>query len=420
MNYQNYNKWIEWQEKHPNKLDPAPTMTYQGKEISLLKGVFNEYGYPEDRSGKKFSDKEILTESEKAAADKYGRQEIPTATASIEQFETKKVDWLIDGYIPKNQITIIGGDGGSGKTSIWCSLVAAFSTGRASIFEEYIAGDVVKDPERKVLFFSSEDTISEVLKPRISKYKANFKNISTIPLDDKRFKEIKFDSDFLEALIRDNRPDVVLFDPLQSFLRDDVIMGSRNQMRNMLNPLIRICQEYETTAIVICHSNKGKNVYGRKRLADSGDIWDIARSVFICGNADNETFYLSHEKNNYGARQKTLLYTLDKGRVNVKGFSDKRDYDFVIGEETHGKGAPALEEAKVFILEQLHTNNNSMLVKDLEEAADVMGISKATLKRARKALKESDVISVEHNGFGEKATWIVSIKPIQSQNMSGK
>lgn len=31
--------------------------------------------------------------------------------------------------------------------------------------------------------------------------------------------------------------------------------------------------------MVICHTNKRKGAFGRDRIADSADLWDIARSV---------------------------------------------------------------------------------------------------------------------------------------------
>ena len=44
----------------------------------------------------------------------------------------KEPEWLIPGYIPKYGITTIAGEGGVGKTSIWCSLVASITTGKQS------------------------------------------------------------------------------------------------------------------------------------------------------------------------------------------------------------------------------------------------------------------------------------------------
>lgn len=48
---------------------------------------------------------------------------------SLNDIEEKEASWLVPQRMPKGQIIILAGDGGSGKTSCWCSLAAAISTG---------------------------------------------------------------------------------------------------------------------------------------------------------------------------------------------------------------------------------------------------------------------------------------------------
>lgn len=62
-------------------------------------------------------------------------------------------------------------------------------------------------------------------------------------------------------------------------------MGDRNAMRQCLEPLIGYGDKYGTTFLIIEHTNKQSGVYGRRRIADSADIWDISRSVLIVGDA---------------------------------------------------------------------------------------------------------------------------------------
>lgn len=52
---------------------------------------------------------------------------------SLNDIEEKEASWLVPQRMPKGQIIILAGDGGSGKTSCWCSLAAAISTG-AQVF----------------------------------------------------------------------------------------------------------------------------------------------------------------------------------------------------------------------------------------------------------------------------------------------
>ena len=42
--------------------------------------------------------------------------------------EEKEAEWVVPGYIPRGCITVIAGEGGVGKTSLWCSLVSSITT----------------------------------------------------------------------------------------------------------------------------------------------------------------------------------------------------------------------------------------------------------------------------------------------------
>ena len=77
---------------------------------------------------------------------------------SLNDIEEKEASWLVPQRMPKGQIIILAGDGGSGKTSCWCSLAAAISTGAQVFFDETPKEFFESEPQ-KVLFFSSEDSL---------------------------------------------------------------------------------------------------------------------------------------------------------------------------------------------------------------------------------------------------------------------
>lgn len=328
---------------------------------------------------------------------------------SVDDVEEKKVEWEVYGVIAKNTVILDAGDGGSGKTYFWCKLASDISSGRCTIFEEDIAGSVFVRDGKKVMFFSSEDAVPEVLKPRLRRHGANMQNIIFIDLKDERFPLVKFNSRFLENLIAYHRPALVIFDPLQSFIPDDVQMSSRNAMRNLLNPLVAICNKYGCTVLINVHANKGQGVWGRKRVADSGDIWDIARSVFLFGNVDDNLFYCSQEKNNYSALSKTVLFSIDDGVVTFKGFTDKKDKDFVQAVQWNNKNGMAKEEAKDFILDQL-SENGTIGVGDLDEWASIIGFSKSAIRKAKEELSKEGKIIIHNSGYGKEKKWWIELK----------
>jgi hypothetical protein len=340
----------------------------------------------------------------------------PVKLVSMDQVEEKEPEWLINDYIPRGQITVLAGDGGAGKTTIWCAIAAAVSSGSKCFLNQDnpFAGNCKPG---KVLFFSSEDTAEYTLVSRLRKNGAKLENVLSLSLADDAFSEIKFDSERLEEIIKEYRPELVLFDPLQSFIPPNIQMGQRNAMRACLNPLIGLGEQYGVTFIIVVHTNKQSGMWGRKRIADSADIWDIARSVLIAGEANDGLRYISQEKSNYGPLAQTILFKLDSGKVEFEGRTDKKDKDFVSAASAATYQAPAREDAKAFILDYLKDGEKE--TSDLDEMMKAQGVSGKTLERAKAELKKDGIIKHFSRGYGkEKKFYCKLISLIPSETLA--
>jgi len=332
----------------------------------------------------------------------------PIKLKVLSSVEEESIEWLLPRYVPSAQITVICGDGGTGKTAIWCDVVASVTTGKKCIFDEGMSSidtfgeEYLERSPQNAMFFSSEDSVPKVLIHRLKAAGADLNKVVFLDLTDKNFDRIKFDSAELEELIEEYKPAIVIFDPLQSFIPPNIQMGSRNAMRQCLSPLIGLGEKYGTTFIIIMHTNKKSGVSGRQRLADSADIWDISRSVLIAGmTAEKGIRYLSHEKTNYGTLAQTILYTIDDGGcVKYKGHSEKRDRDYMHDYMSEDRSAPATEEAIECILDYLK-DGTSKPVKDVDSIAQAAGITKSALKKAKARLKEEGKIELINEGYGE-------------------
>lgn len=317
----------------------------------------------------------------------------------LSSVEEREAAWLVPQYIPRGQITVLAGDGGSGKTTIWCGLAAAVSNG-GKVFFDPVPDDFVQREPQRVLFFSSEDSLEYTLKARLRKAGADLENIFSASLRDERFSRIKFNSDLLKDLIRETRPTLVVFDPIQAFIPPDIQMGQRNAMRNCLNPLIGLGEEYGTSFLIIVHTNKRQGTYGRNRIADSADVWDIGRSVMIAGQTQEKNIrYLSHEKCNYGPLGETALFTINDGVTELKDFTEKQDADFVRERDFSAYQAPQRQDAESFIIEFL--KNGKKPTADMDTTAKAAGISTGTLKRAKTTLRERGILGLKSEGYGQ-------------------
>ena len=314
---------------------------------------------------------------------------------------------------------MLAGDGGAGKTTIWCAIAAAVSSG-SQCFLNQDNPFVEKVEPGKVLFFSSEDSAEYTLKGRLRRAGAKLENVLYLDLADEQFPEIKFDAPLLDAYVKEYRPELVIFDPLQSFIPPEVQMGQRNAMRACLNPLIGLGERYGVTFLIIVHTNKQMGLWGRKRIADSADIWDISRSVLIAGEANDGLRYISQEKSNYGPLAQTVLFRLDSGKVEFEGYTDKKDKDFVTAATAATYQAPAREDAKAFILDYLKDGEKE--TADLDGMMKAQGISGKTLERAKAELKKEGRILYVRRGRREEQKVYCKIKdcPFTQLKVGGK
>ena len=78
-----------------------------------------------------------------------------------------------------------------------------------------------------------------------------------------------FASKDLADLIRQQRPELVIFDPIQAFFPPGVSMTSRQQCRETLDVLVSLAQAYNTAFLLVCHTNKKKTPDWRQRINGS-------------------------------------------------------------------------------------------------------------------------------------------------------
>ena len=295
----------------------------------------------------------------------------------LENVPIQNVSWLVDGLLPMGEVSLLGADGGTGK-GIWQAQLIAYVTAAGA-------------------------DMSRVMVVTSDAYFARTGSPLCIP-----------DTSFAKYVGK-AAPALVIIDPLQSFLPAGVEMASRNQMRSALLPLKALCARHGCAALISMHTNKRANVSGRARLADSSDIWDIARSVLMMGRDKNsEKLYLSHEKSSYSAPARTALLHIEQAQVEgvttaVAVFdsrTDKKDADFV--EERRVRTAQTKEDTAQAILNVLAESKlGSMPSTQLRaEVMKEMGCSEVTYNRAYSSLvKSGEIKKQQFNQQGSTRGW---------------
>jgi len=323
----------------------------------------------------------------------------------LSEYQEEEAEWIVPGWIPKGQISLIAADGGIGKTTLWCHIIAALSSGSACILDP---PGFTREP-MKITFMTTEDSVRKKLRKKLRLAGADMDNIITPDFAMDRtglLRSLNFGTEEMDRVLRYLKPVLCIFDPVQGFTPPKVNMGSRNEMRDCMAPLISIGEDIGTTALIVCHTNKRKGAYGRDRIADSADLWDISRSVMMAGfTEDQGVRYLSNEKNNYAPPQETILFTIDADeQIHKAGTSWKRDREYIQGAEV-SRTAPVREDCKAFILQTLEEAGGAMPTATLEETAKSAGYSFSAITRMKKALKAEGSIKYFHTGSNTDRVW---------------
>ena len=315
------------------------------------------------------------------------------AFVSLDSVEEREVEWLIQGYIPKSSIVILAADGGVGKTFTWCHILAKRTRGDPTVFEhdlfpEYIA------PEGNVVFFTGEDSVSKVLKKRLRQAGADMQKVKTILPSHPMFQRLSLESEAIEYACKAFSPQIIVFDPLQAFVTAKTDMASRSEMRAQFKALTALAEKYETTFLLVCHSNKRRNASGRERIADSADVWDVARSVLMAGRSGDE-IHFSHEKCSYGRLEPTILCEIQGNQLIYIGTSEKRDADYIAERASNAPsavGGIVQAEIEEFIVDYLREAGEAR-GGDLMDACKAEGFKDKTVVRARTELKKRGIIN---------------------------
>lgn len=348
-----------------------------------------------------------LTEDQAAA-------QIKPKITCVADVKKKKIQFLIEPYIAKNNITVLAGDGGVGKTFVWVDIASAITQNKLpEIMGVPFKTDTPNTENNKVLYLTSEDPTAEVLKERFEKAGANQENLYFVSLEDPCFHNITLESAELENIISEVKPALCVLDPLQSFVKGK--MADRNNMRRQLDCLTRLGSVYNVSFLIIVHTNKLATSDARTKLSDSSDIWDKCRSVLFVGKTQEGNIrYLSQEKGNYtndGNMQATHLFAIKNGRIEERGTTDKKYYEFAT-ETVFNRDTSIRDDAKDVILDAL--KDGEMSVSELNETLKAYGIKDKTAERAKAELKRTGkiIFRTESAGKGKGTQWYISLKPI--------
>ena len=305
------------------------------------------------------------------------------------------VDWLWGGWMAAGKLQILGGQPGTGKTTIATALAATVTIGSRW-------PDGTRAAVGNVVIWSGEDDPADTLVPRLRAAGADMARVHFIdgmregadryPFDPAR------DSDaLLEALAEIGDVRLLVIDPIVSAVAGDSHKNA--EVRRGLQPLVDLAQRQRCALLGITHFTKG--TAGREpveRITGSLAFGALARVVMVTAKVDAKDGeaprrFLARAKSNIGPDGGGFLYDLHQGEL--LGFPGVAASSVLWGTALEGtarelladaeqQGDDAGQDAAGFLRELLGYGPRP--VKDIYRDAEAAGFSRDAMKRAKRRI----------------------------------
>jgi len=319
----------------------------------------------------------------------------------------RPITWLWDQWLAKGKLTILGGAGGTGKTTLALGLATAITTG-----SRFPDGSLCKQIGN-VLVWSSEDDPDDVLVPRLMAMGADLSRVYFVSGltegDQKRAFDPSTDIETLGTQVEQiGGVSLLLVDPIVSAVAND--MNKANDVRRSLQPIVDFANQYQCAIIGISHLGKGtQGKDPTERILGSQAFSALARMVWLTvTNKETGDRVLVRSKSNisktdggfgYAVEQVEIVGGIATSRVVWKDPVDGNASEILNEYESidDGDEKSELKDAERYLLELLESEN--VPAKKVQSDSKNAGFTWATIRRASKSIGVKKIKSGMDGGW---------------------
>ena len=319
---------------------------------------------------------------------------------TIASVQPREAEYLAEPYLPRGMITILAGHAGQGKTTLALWLASHVSN-----------GDLMPGGKPgNVYYFTTENDESIVLRPRLEAMDARLDRVMVMRSDARQL-TLTDPRLFEMHKIFDGKPDLIVFDPVQSYVGKKLDMNRTDDVRFMMDNLNKLLHATNAAVVLICHTKKapmGFNGRPCELINGSSDFVNAARSVCFLGRdpARPDVCVVAQEKNSLGLPGASLAFTI--GEDGAVHWSDEECELTAVqiltySDEKRRHAARPSERAQA-ALRDLLAKNEKMRSTDILEACAKQGISRSAVYRAR------DELPIQKQRTGMGSFWSMPAK----------
>lgn len=338
------------------------------------------------------------------------------------QIRVRRPHWTWTSRIPRGELTLVAGREGIGKSTLVYWLVAAITTGS-------LAGEHKGRP-RSVVIAATEDSWEHTIVPRLIAAGADLQRVLQIEAavvvdeDGQQWDEplsLPRDVDALADLIESEDVAMVVLDPLLSRLSGTLDSHKDAQVRQALEPLVRVAHQARCAVVGIIHVNKAATSDVLNTVMGSRAFTATARAVLyvMTDPEDESTRLVGLAKCNIGPTSiPTLTFTIEShlagrddddgtevwsGALQWTGETDRSVTEALRAHREHDDSedsSTAQGTAEAWLEDYLKVAGEPVPSADIKAAARKADISPASLQRAA-----SKLVQFTNAGFPRRSHW---------------
>lgn len=227
------------------------------------------------------------------------------------EYTPSEIKWIWKNYIARGKFHLLAAPPGSAKTLLAIAIAALLSNNGG------FPDDWKLNREGCVVIWSDEDSIEDVLKPRLIAANANLNNIFFIDSmsfnnDESHPIDPTVDLRYLSECLPEREIDLIIFDPITSLIKGD--SNKQMDVRNSLRWVTELAEKKSCAILGITHFTKGTAGSSPvERITGSvafSALSRIALTILASPNSDRKVFCIA--KSNLGMDRGGFEFTVEE------------------------------------------------------------------------------------------------------------